>query len=136
MGAGDPAKVEVEGFFEYAKGCVLKLKGVDRLESARPLCGEELLLPRDRVPERGPDEFDVEEVAGFRVLDRRRGEIGRVTGVLERPAYWVFLVKGQGSEVEIPAVKGLGVAIDRASGTVSVDLPDGYPELPGGDDAD
>ncbi len=103
-GAEGAAKAAVENFFEYAKGCVLKLRGVDSLETAQPLCGRELLLPRDRVPDQGPDSFDVEEVTGFRVLDRERGEIGRVAGVQEGPAYWVFVVKGHGSEVEIPAV--------------------------------
>lgn len=134
--ASGPVRAEVEGLFEYAKGCVLKLKGVDRVESARPLCGEELLLPRGEVPEQGPDEFDVEEVVGFRILDRTRGEIGRVTGVRRGPTYWVLVAAGRSSEVEIPAVKGLGVKIDSAGGTFSVDLPEGYPGLPGEDDAD
>jgi 16S rRNA processing protein RimM len=128
--------VQVEGFFEYAKGCVLKLKGVDRVESAQPLCGMELLLPRAAVPSQGPDEFDVEEVIGFRVLDRERGEIGRVEAVQERPAYWAFVVVGPGAELEIPAVKGLGVVLDKPGRTLSVDLPEGYPGLPGAGDAD
>jgi 16S rRNA processing protein RimM len=135
-GAGEVVSAQVEGFFEYAKGCVLKLKGIDRVDSARPLCGEELLMPRESVPRQGPDEFDVEEVIGYRVLDRRRGEIGRVADVQEGPAYWLFVVRGGDTEVEIPAVKGLGVALDRAGQAVSVDLPEGYPSLPGAGDAD
>lgn len=134
--AGEVVSAQVEGFFEYAKGCVLKLEGIDRVESARPLCGEELLIPRESVPEQGPDEFDAEEVIGFRVLDRRRGEIGRVAAVQEGPAYWLFVVRSGDREVEIPAVKGLGVVLDRADAAISVDLPDGYPGLTGAGDAD
>ena len=135
-GAGGIAGAQVEGFFEYAKGCVLKLKGIDRVESARPLCGKELLMRRESLPEQGPDEFDAEEVIGFRVLDRRRGEIGRVAAVQEGPAYWLFVVRSGDTEVEIPAVKGLGVVLDEADAAISVDLPDGYPGLTGAGDAD
>jgi len=124
----------VEGFFEYAKGGVLKLQGVDKPEAAGELAGREVFLPEELVPEDGPDEFELGEVIGWPVMDARRGMLGQVAEVVEGPAYWTFLLTGPGGgEIEVPAVKGYGVAIDKERGEMSVDLPEGFP---GVDDAD
>jgi 16S rRNA processing protein RimM len=124
----------VEGFFEYAKGSVLKLQGVDRPEAAGVLAGREVFLPEETVPEDGPDEFEPGGVVGWPVRDARRGTLGQVAEVVEGPAYWSFLLTGPGgNEIEVPAVKGYGVVIDKGRGEISVDLPEGFP---GVDDAD
>lgn len=123
----------VEGFFEYAKGAVLKLRGVDKPEAARALAEREVFLPDELVPEDSPDEFEPGEVTGWPVVDARRGELGRVAEVAEGPAYWAFLLAGPGGEeIEVPAVQGYGVVIDRERGEIRVDLPEGFP---GVDDA-
>lgn len=127
---------EVEECFTYDKGTVLKLKGIDIPEDAGRYKGAEIFLPEDRVPEDGPDVFDTREVIGYRVLDRARGSIGTVCGVSQGPAYWIFHVDFEGGEAEIPAVKGLGVELDKAGRTLKTDLPEAYPGLPGESDAD
>ena len=124
----------VQGFFEYDKGCVLKLEGVDKPEAAQTLSGREIYLPAEMVPPDGPEEFEPGEIVGWNVIDGRRGPIGHVTGAFEGAAYWTFLVEGpRGREIDIPAVKGYGVVIDRERGEIRLDLPEGYP---GVDDAD
>ncbi len=127
---------EVEECFSYAKGTVLKLKGVDLPEDARRHMGAEIFLPEDRVPQDGPDVFDTREVIGYAVQDRTRGRIGSVTSVSQGPAYWIFHVEFDGGNVDIPAVKGLGVELNKTARIMNADLPDGYPGLPGDDDAD
>lgn len=125
----------VEGFFEYAKGCVLKLSRVDDPDRAGAFSGLELCLPEDLVPEDGPDEFEPGAVVGWTLVDVRRGVLGRVTGAVPGPAYWIFGAEGPlGQEIEVPAVKGYGVELDKASREIRVDLPDGYPGVD--DDAD
>ena len=135
--AGDPVFLSgeetahgrvVEEFFRYAKGCVLKLEGVDRPEAAEALSGREILLPKEQVPKDGPDEFEAGEVKGWTVVDARRGTVGTISGVVPGPAYWTFLLEGpEGNEIEIPAVKGYGVKLDKVRREVFVDLPEGYP---------
>jgi 16S rRNA processing protein RimM len=123
----------VEGFFEYSKGGVLKLQGVDRPEAAGQLSGREVFLPEEQVPQDSPEEFEPGEVIGWPVRDARRGTLGKVAEVVEGPAYWVFHLDGPGGvEVEVPAVKGYGVVVDKERGEIVVDLPEGFP---GVDDA-
>ena len=128
---GGPKPVAVEDFFTYAKGAVLKLEGVDKPESAEALSGRQVLLPSEKVPAQGPDEFDTEEVAGYEVRDRIRGVLGKVVRVIPGPVYWIFHVSAPGVELEIPAVKGLGVCLDKGARCLEVELPEGYPGLPG-----
>lgn len=116
-------------FFVYAKGCVLQVEQVESVEGARRLAGWEVFLPAERVCPDSPDAFFTDEVEGFVVEDLRRGGIGTVTSVSEGPAYWILHAQGPRGELEIPAVKGLGVEVRKESRTVRVDLPDGYPGL-------
>ncbi len=127
---------EVETCFAYDKGTVLKLKGVDDPDEAARHKGAEVFLPEDKVPEEGPDVFDTREVLGYAVVDRSRGRIGVVAGVSQGPAYWTFHLRLDEGEADVPAVKGLGVELDKAGRTIRTDLPEGYPGLPGEDDAD
>jgi 16S rRNA processing protein RimM len=126
-GTGDPQRMTVADFFEYSKGAVLKLAEIGNHEDALALSGAELLLPASEVPPEGEDEFDTEAVVGFEVRDARRGILGTVTAVDPGPAYWTFVVRCDAGEAQVPAVKGLGVRLDKAAGVLSVDLPDGYP---------
>jgi 16S rRNA processing protein RimM len=128
---GGPRPLTVEGFFTYTKGAVLKLEGVDKPESAEALSGRQVLLPAEKVPAEGPDEFDTEEIVGYEVRDRARGVLGTIARVIPGPAYWIFHVSAPGVELEIPAVKGLGVRLDKGARRLEVELPEGYPGLPG-----
>ncbi|MEW6758719.1 MAG: ribosome maturation factor RimM [Acidobacteriota bacterium] len=123
-------------FFTYAKGSVLALDGVTSPEEAEALHGLEVFLPEEAVAPDDPEAFFTDEVLGLPVTDARRGRIGTVVGMDEGKAYWMIRARGDAGEFEIPAVKGLGVVVDREAGAVRVDLPDGYPGLEEGSDAD
>jgi ribosomal 30S subunit maturation factor RimM len=123
-------------FFSYAKGAVLAVDGVATPEEAERVRDWEVFLPEEAVGPDAPDAFFTDEVLGFPVTDSRRGRIGTVIGVDEGRAYWMIRAKGETGEFEIPAVKGLGVVVDLKDRSVRVDLPDGYPGLEEGSDAD
>jgi 16S rRNA processing protein RimM len=129
LGKGAGREVAAAHFFEYAKGCVLKLEGVRTPEEALQLAGLELALPGDQVPEEGPGEFDTLDVVGWRVVDRARGEIGTVERVREGAAYWTFEAAGPRGVFEVPAVAGLGVELSKEAKVLRVDLPPGYPDV-------
>ncbi len=130
------SRYEVKECFEYVKGVVLKLEGVENPQAAGKLKGLELFMSEGRVPESSPDIFDTEGVRGFQVMDVKRGRIGAVEGVRQGRAYWVFLVDTPAGVVEVPAVKGLGVRVDTENEVVETDLPDGYPVVDGEMNAD
>lgn len=133
---GAAGTYRVATFFCYAKGAVLGLEGVTTFEAAQRLLGAQLLLPRDAVPPDPPGTFDTEEVVGWEVVDATRGPLGKVRGVREAEDYWVLDVETPRGTVEIPAVEGLGVEVDRESRAFRVALPPGWPGLEPGPEAE
>ncbi len=123
--------LRVEECFEYAKGTVLKLEGIERMEAAQELSGLEVAVDAPGLAQDGPYLFDTSEVVGFTLRDASRGALGEVIEVRQGPAYWVFVVRGRAGEFEVPAVKGLGVSVDREGREVLADLPVGYPDVDG-----
>lgn len=131
----DARKAVVKEYFSYAKGTVLHLEGFGGEKEALAASGHELCLPSEMVPEEGEGTFDTEEVVGWEVEDKNRGRVGRVRAVRPGPAYWTFLAESPAGEFEVPAVRGLGVRLDKERKILSTDLPPGYPGVPGEDDA-
>jgi len=60
-----------------------------------------------------------------RVVDRRRGELGRLDDLLATGGHDLYVVNGRFGEVLIPAVGRFVLAIDPGAGVMTVDLPEG-----------
>ena len=89
------------------------------------MVGCEVLMPYAELPAAESDEdywFDLE---GLTVIDRRRGEIGRLNDLFATAAHDIYVVTGPFGEVLIPAVKKFVIEIDQQKKTMLVDLPDG-----------
>ena len=62
---------------------------------------------------------------GLRVRTTEGEDLGRVTEVLQTGANDVWVVRGRGGEVLIPALKDVIVGVDLDAGAVTVALPEG-----------
>lgn len=78
----------------------------------------------DAVPlEEG--EFYHYQIEGLRVRTTAGEDLGRVREVLQTGANDVWVVRGRGGEVLIPALKDVIVGVDLDAGVVTVALPEG-----------
>lgn len=117
---------EVESVRAYRDRLVLKLSGVDDANDAAALRGSDVLAPAEDVPRLPQDVYWVERLVGARVTDAALGDIGRVADVIEAGGRDLLLVKDdQGVETLIPMVREFVTAIDEASGTIRLALPEG-----------
>jgi 16S rRNA processing protein RimM len=110
---------------QHKKNLLLRLKGAEGLDRAELLVGCEVLTPLADLPDADNDEdywFDLE---GLTVVDRRRGEIGRLNDLFATAAHDIYVVTGPFGEVLIPAVKKFVLEIDQQKKIMLVDLPDG-----------
>jgi len=126
-GPGRTDPYEVATFFEYPKGSVLGLKGVESFEAAEALRGRELELVAELLSPDSPGTFDTGEITGWEVVDASRGPIGTVSGARQLGEYWILDVATPSGPAEIPAVEGLGVEVDRERKCFLVNLPPGWP---------
>ncbi|HKP60071.1 MAG TPA: ribosome maturation factor RimM [Polyangiales bacterium] len=111
------------------KGLLMHLHGVDTVEQAQALRGQELCVARSQLPDLPEGEFYYCDLEGLPLVDldgRQRGTIERVH---EYPAASVLRVKSDQGVLEVPMREPYLVQIDLAAGRVVADqLDDLEPE--------
>jgi len=66
------------------------------------------------------NEFYHRQIIGLMVITSEGREIGRVAEILETGSNDVYVVRGQGKEYLIPAIKDIISRIDLRSGTIII----------------
>lgn len=113
----------VERFFEYKNGSVLKMKEMNSIEEVEKLKGVKFFLEREEKIEG----YIGEEIVGFKLIDRKRGEIGVVLDVIPFNPYFMIVTEFNGKEIEIPYVDGYRFEILEGEKKIFLELPEGYP---------
>jgi 16S rRNA processing protein RimM len=126
-GSTPPKPARLERSWPHKGQIVLKLEGVDSIDSASGLRGSEILIPwEDRSP-LPPDRYYLSELIGCRVVLERAGqEIGTVVEV--EPTGGVDLLhvrRPDGkTEVLIPLAQEICKSIDPATQTIVINPPE------------
>lgn len=127
-----PVEYEVLRAARTRDQVLLHLRGVEHISQAEVLVGSKVLMRFADLPGLPADEFYWFELQGMAVVDRQRGEIGRIEDLFSSPAHDIYVVRGPYGEVLIPAVDDIVLSIERTTRRVTVDLPEGL--LPEADD--
>lgn len=103
------------------KSCnLLKLSGVDTMETAQALRGKTVKVSRKDTD---PDIIFADELIGVQVSSEGK-MIGKIADVLDYPGNKVYVVKGE-YEYMIPAVKAFILSTDIDAGVMEVRLIEG-----------
>jgi 16S rRNA processing protein RimM len=100
---------------------ILRLEGFVDRAGAESLRGEELLVPRDRAPRLGPDEWWAEDLEGCSVHDGGRA-VGIVRRLLALPSCEVLEVVGEQGELLVPLVTDAVRGVDVERRSIEIDL--------------
>lgn len=106
-------------------GQLIGLSDVDNISEAQELVGCSLLAPVYELPKDLPPSFD--ELLERQVIDRRYGDLGVITHILEGPANNVWVVQKANKEVLVPAVDTFIKELPT-QGPIVVELPSGLVE--------
>jgi 16S rRNA processing protein RimM len=105
---------------------------IDSIEKADQFRGVELSVPSDALPENPPGVYYHYEVIGVDVETVDGQSLGKLTEILETGSNDVFVItpdsiagSGKAQQILIPVLKGVIVEVDRESGTMTIDPPDG-----------
>ena len=111
----------VEGARVHKNVLILKLKGVDDIDTAAALRGKTLYLDRQDAPMEEGEHF-VQDLLGLRVLDADTGrEYGKLTDVLFTGANDVYELSGkQGEKKLVPAIPDVVLKTDTESGVMLI----------------
>jgi 16S rRNA processing protein RimM len=103
------------------KGMIARVEGCDSRDQAAALVGNEIAVPRGRLPALNPDEFYWSDLEGLRVQTPDGTELGRVSHLFETGANDVLVVIGERERL-IPYLWGQVVLrVDLEAGLLVVD---------------
>lgn len=113
---------------------LVRFADVTDRNGAEELRGALLEVPEDQVPAAEDGTFYYFQLVGCRVVDRRLGELGEVTSVVEDGGGVLLEVaapEGDGRSVLVPFANALLPEIDVGEGLIVSDLPEGLLEACG-----
>ena len=119
----------VEEISISGKRVILKLEDIDKIEDTEFLLKKDIYLPLAALPEPDEDELFYKHIIGFRVKDKKLGELGLVENIFERAGQDLLVMNHLGKEILIPIDPAIILKTDNKKKILSVDLPEGLMDL-------
>ena len=115
----------------YQKNLViLKLAGIDSIEQAEKLRGDELVVTRENALPLDADEYYVKDLEGMTVVTEEGENLGILADILVTGANDVYVVRpAEGKDLLIPAIKQCVLRVDYDAKVMTVSLLEGLRDL-------
>lgn len=124
-GRGGAREARVESCWPHKGRFVLKLDGVDSIDDAEALRGQELRIGEDALEPLPPGSYYHHQLRGLRVHDPAGRDLGTVDDLMETGAGApVLVVRGARGEALIPLAEEFVRAVDLARGVMTVREPE------------
>jgi 16S rRNA processing protein RimM len=118
---GDQQAVKIAEGKRHGKTIIARIDDVDERDVAAGYVGDDIAVPRERLPDTGRGEFYWADLEGMQVVHSDGRALGKVAYLLATGANDVLVVKGD-QELLIPFVHGKYIKdVDLAAGIISVD---------------
>jgi 16S rRNA processing protein RimM len=122
---GKPKEFRVTGARFHKNMVLLKLQGIDTMDEAEKLKGQELWVQRKHARPLEEDEFFICDLIGMDVYEEDN-LLGTLTDVLETGSNDVYVVKREGKkDLLLPALKSVVLKVDLDSKRMEVKVPEG-----------
>jgi len=112
--------LEVEGVRLADQRVLCRLSGIADRDAAAAIAGAYLEVGSKAVRKLPAGEYFHFQLVGLRVLDESGEQRGELTEVESYPANDVYVVRGTGGEVRVPAVREAVLGVDLEAGSITV----------------
>ena len=126
---GDPREVPVERAKRVGGRCALKLAGINTIQEARALMGQDLFIPRSASTPAPPGRYYAYQLSGLSARLKDGSIVGTIREVLKQGSKSFLVVESTGGDILVPFVRAICVSIDVEGGTMTLDPPQGLLEL-------
>lgn len=124
-GKGAESRATVRRARRHQNRFILELDGVDTCDRAEDLRSRVMWIARDRVGPLDSKRWFVQDILGVEVFTDEGERLGRLTEVMHMPANDVYVVRGDGHEILLPAIQDVIKDVDVAAGRMLVHLIEG-----------
>ncbi len=104
---------------------ILKLSGIDDRDAAARLRGSSVWMPAEKMKKLPEGEYYWREIIGLQVLTEEDQILGRIEAVFPTGGNDVYVCRGAGREILLPAIGEVVRKIDTDRGVMVVRLPKG-----------
>ncbi|MBC8264225.1 MAG: 16S rRNA processing protein RimM [Anaerolineales bacterium] len=115
----------LKGFRLHKGAALLKLEGCHDRTTVEKLRGQLVQIPIEEAIPLEQDEYYEHQIVGLAVWTAGGEYLGKVDEVISTGANDVYLVRGEGREVLIPAIEDVVLEINLAQGRMVVELMEG-----------
>lgn len=122
---GPETSFEIDWVKPHTRTPLLSFKGVTEHSQAQALIGAELFIPKEELPELDEGAYYWVDLIGIAVFTKENEYLGRIESIIETGSNDVYVVKGDKTEVLIPALESVVKNIDLENKRMLVDLPEG-----------
>ena len=106
---------------------LFSFKNIDSEEKVKLLSGKTAYIRADMLPPEDEEDISWKNLTGYSVIDEQAGLIGQVADIDDSTMNILLKIEFNGNEMLIPVA--LVTAIDQASKTMHVSLPEGFSEI-------
>jgi len=117
--------VELERARLEKNGAILKLAGVGTRGEAEALRGQVLYVPEAEAVALPDDSYFWHQIIGLSVRSDDGEQLGEVADIMQTGSNDVYVVRSDGRELLLPAIKDVVQDIDLAAGVMTVHLMEG-----------
>ena len=110
----------------HKSGYVVGLDSIPDRTTAERLRGKKLTVPASELPGLDDDTFFHFNIIDMAVRTTSGDDLGRIEEILSTGGTDVYIIRGFGKEVLIPAVREYVADVDVERGVMTISLPDGY----------
>tara|TARA_X000001036_G_scaffold439856_1_gene492733 strand:- start:8913 stop:9437 length:525 start_codon:yes stop_codon:yes gene_type:complete len=106
-----------------------KFEEVNDEIAAEALIRKKIYLPIKILPKLSGKKFYYHEVIGFKVIDQKEGDIGRILRVNDQTSQHLIEIEGEKKNILIPLHDDFLINVNRKKKIILVNLPDGLIDL-------
>ena len=118
--------LEIEGVKFFKQYAILKFKGYDSINDIEKYKSAKLYIKREQAVKLKKDEYFIADLSDMEVVTEDGEYFGKMKDVLTTGANDVYIViREDGSEVLLPAIKQCVKSIDMEQGRITVHIMDG-----------
>ena len=126
LGPGeDMPSLNIGGVRFSGKFVILKFEGFDRIEDVEGFKGKALLIDRKDAVKLKKDEYFVADLIGLEVINDDGEHLGEIRDVIRTGANDVYVVRKDGKDLLLPAIKDCVLAVDLEKKLLRVHVMDG-----------
>jgi 16S rRNA processing protein RimM len=125
LGEDHERTLKVERARDHKARKIVKFEGVDSVDAAESLRLGRVWLTREQIGEPGEGRWFVQDILGLDVFTDEGERLGKLEEVMHMPANDVYVVRGEGGEILLPAIDDVIGEVNPEEGRMVVHLMEG-----------